>query len=146
MAQENQIETAHQKARGKLAVQDKTVPFLINRNNGRLLPNVVRLRSHKDMIPYRGSVKANLEDRMRYLRTGGARRDVAMSEPVELPPFDVSTASKDELITFAQEEFKLELNPQAPLHIMRNQILKAAKEAEDADATSSGPQEESALG
>lgn len=132
---DTKIETGFQNQRNKKALQDTKVPFLIHRVNGRLLPNVERLRTHKDMIPYMGNKHASLEERMRYLRTGGQRRGVVATQAIEAPPpFDVSTATKEDMIAFAADEFGLELNPKAPIHIMRNQIIAAAKEADEAPA------------
>jgi hypothetical protein len=130
-----------QQARAKRGQQDAKTPFLINRENGRLLPNVARTAKHRNMIPYTGSVKASLEERMRWIRTGGnTRRNVTSSAPIEeLPPFDVSTASKEELIDFAKEEFGLVLNPKAPPHIMRNQILAAAAKEDGGEAPATAP-------
>ena len=112
--------------RARRGLQDKKTPFLIHRTNGRLLPNVERLRAHKDMLPYKGSSKASLEERMRLLRTG-SNREVTQSEPDEpLPPFDLSRATREEMIAFARDEYGITLNPNAPPHILRNQIKKAA--------------------
>lgn len=131
------VESKLQQARAKRGQQDAKTPFLINRENGRLLPNVARTAKHPKMMPYTGSVKASLEERMRWIRTGGARRNVTASAPVvELPPFDVSTATREELVAFGKEEFNLDLNVKAPAHILRNQILAAAAKEDGADAPS----------
>lgn len=119
-------ETAMSQARAALSIQDKQRPFLINRKNGRLLPNVARLRTHPDMQPYTGNVRASLEERMRYLRTGTFRQVVDTSVTDETP-FDVGTATKDELIAFAFNELGgLQLDPKTPLPGMRKQVVKAA--------------------
>lgn len=120
-------------ARAKRGAQDRKVPFLIHRTTGRLLPNVEKLRKHKDMIPYNGSVKASLSERMRLIRTG-SNREITQSQPDEaLPPFDLSKATREEMIEFAQVEFGIALNPNAPPHILRNQIKKAAAGDSSAD-------------
>lgn len=120
-------EAAMSEARAKLSLQDKKRPFLINRKNGRLLPNVARLRNHKDMLPYNGSVNASLEERMRFVRTGSFRQVVDTSDDTAPEPFDVGTASKEELIAFAFNELGgLQLNPAAPVAAMRKQVVKAA--------------------
>lgn len=129
------VEAAFQKQAAARGQQDPKIKFLIHRDNARLIPNVGKLKNHPKLVPYTGSVKASLEDRLRWLRTGGSRRVVASAPVEELPPFDVSTATKEELIAFAKEEFGLELNPKAPPHIMRNQILAAAKAADEGSDT-----------
>lgn len=119
-------EEAMSEARAKLSLQDKQRPYLIHRKNGRLLPNVARLRTHKDMLPYSGNVRASLEERMRYLRTGTFRQVVDTSE--DETPFDVGTATKEDLIAFAFNELGgLQLNPATPLPAMRKQVVKAAQ-------------------
>jgi hypothetical protein len=127
-------EASLQRARDMKAKQDAKIPFLIHRVNGRLIPNVERLRDHKYLIPYRGSVKASHEERMRYLRTGGAAsRSFVDSAPLEqdLPPFDLGTASREEMVQFAADEYGIQLNVKAPAHILRNQIKAAAAEQQE---------------
>lgn len=122
-------EAALQNARARSSVQDKKTPYLIHRESGRLLPNVEQLRKHPKMVPYTGSPKASHDERMRFLRTGTFRQvvDTTVAEAqLDLPPFDLGTASREDMIKFAKEEFNLDLNPNAPPHIMRAQIKKAA--------------------
>lgn len=122
-------EAVLQAARDRRGVQDKKTPYLIHRDTGRLLPNVEKLRKHPKMVPYTGSPKASHDERMRFVRTGTFRKVVdttAQDAELDLPPFDLGTATKEQMIAFAKEEFGLDLNPNAPPHIMRAQIKKAA--------------------
>lgn len=122
-------EAALQTNRDRRGMQDKKMPYLIHRDTGRLLPNVEQLRKHPKMMPYTGSPKASHDERMRFIRTGTFRQvvDTSVAEAqLDLPPFDLGTASKEDMIKFAKEEFGLDLNPNAPPHIMRAQIKKAA--------------------
>lgn len=124
-------EATLQAARDRRGAQDKKHPYLIHRETGRLLPNVEKLRKHPKMIPYTGSPNASHDERMRFVRTGTFRKVVdttAQEAELDLPPFDLGTATKEAMIAFAKEEFGLELNPNAPPHIMRAQIKRAADE------------------
>ena len=117
-------------ARALKSKQDEKNPFLIHRENGRLLPNIAILRKNPKLMPYNGSVKASLDERMRFVRTGTTRQvvDTSGSDALQ-PPFDVGTASKDDLIAFAFNEFGLTLNPNTPVHAMRRQVVAAANAA-----------------
>ena len=125
-------EAALQAARDRRGVQDKKNPYLIHRDTGRLLPNVEHLRKHPKMLVYKGSPTASHDERMRYVRTGSFRQGVDTTAPeaeLDLPPFDLGTATKEQMIAFAKEEFNLDLNPNAPPHIMRAQIKRAADDS-----------------
>lgn len=81
--------------------QDKVVPWLI-RDDGMIYPNVPLLAKLKTMRPYTGDIKAPLEERLKYLSGLPTRRAVTFDEP---EPFNISTASKQELIAFAMDEY-----------------------------------------
>lgn len=123
--------------RSQQSVQDKRQPFLIHREDGALFPNVGRLRNNKNLLPYNGAPDASLDERMQFLRTGSARRVVNSAPQEAPPPFDVGTATADELIAFAFNEYGHQLNPKAPLHVLKNQVIKLAnannQPAADAD-------------
>ena len=103
--------------------QDPNMPFLIHRTDGRLMPNTPLMRKHKSLVPYTGSVKASLEERMRYLATGSSRR-VTLAPPQEEEVFDIGTATKEEILDFALAEYGQQLNEKAPVHILRGQLNK----------------------
>jgi hypothetical protein len=117
--------------------QDAKTPFCIHVKDGRLMPNVKEIREHADYRPYKGNYKASHEERMAYLRSGGfggapAQRQVILPvediEPVvEQEPFDISKASKDELVAFAFDQWAEVLDPATHLTTLRSQVVKLAK-------------------
>lgn len=106
--------------------QDKKVPMLINIKDGRLLPNVPNMRTHKDYFPYTGKVSASKDERLAFIKTmaqgRGGRRLIVNTE---LPPFDLAKASKDDLMAFAATEFQLVLDKTQSLQAMRKAIVDA---------------------
>lgn len=107
--------------------QDKTNPFLINVHDGRLIPNVPKLRGHKDYRVFTGDHKrASKEDRMRWLETGGSAPNAR--GVVDSTPFDLGKATADEIVAFAASEYGLMLNPESNLHTLRAAMRKAAIE------------------
>ena len=58
-------------ARRAQTAQDKRNPFLIHVDDGRLIPNVARLRGHAKYRVFTGSPKATPEERMVWLRSMG---------------------------------------------------------------------------
>jgi len=109
--------------------QDKQHPLLINTKDGRLMPNVPRIRKKADYAVYTGHPKATLEDRMRYLQslggTGGARRRVVNSADDE--PFDIGKATKQELVDFATSEYQANLDVKVDHRILRKQVQALAE-------------------
>ncbi len=105
--------------------QDKAVPFLI-RDDGMLYPNVpkVRERSGAKFRPYHGSPKATLDERLRYLKGLAPARPVTFTEP---EPFDVGTATADELVQFAQEQWGELLDPSKPLRQLREAVMQLSR-------------------
>lgn len=124
--------------------QNPQHPYLINVKDGRLLPNVPALAGraagvengkaipakagHRDLRVYTGSVKASYEERMKWLETSGLSvgRDVSMAN---VEPFDVGTATLDELVDFANLEYGLEINKGLGLKAARTTVIEAARKA-----------------
>jgi len=107
--------------------QNKQVPWLI-RDDGLIVPNVPLVAKKQNFRPYHGDIKAPLEDRMRYLQNLGSRRRVINSAVLadEEAPFDIAKATKDELISFAQDQFGEILDPALHLNKMRSMVAKLA--------------------
>lgn len=137
MALSEQQQDAISAARAAKSKQDPSTPFLIHRENGRLMPNTVLLRKHKDYRPYTGSVKASHEERMLFLRTGSSRPRMVNSVPeeAEAAPFDLGKATKDEIVAFAFTEFGAAFDPGTDIRTLRKQ-LAALAEPKQADSLS----------
>lgn len=116
--------------------QDKEIPLCINIHDGRLVPNVKNTRENPDYRLYRGDPQADLRTRMQSLTVGvGSGVRVIASRPiVDAATFDVSTASKDEMISFAFDEYALVLDASTHAATMRRQILAAAERVAAAKA------------
>lgn len=139
-----QQETRMIAARAARNKQDAKHPFLINVKDGRLVPNVPALRGrpaekvdgreipakpgHPDYRVYTGSVKASLEERMKWLETsgagvGGTRRAVVLSDE---EPFDLNTATLDEMIEFAKSEYDKVLDKSMGMKAVRKAVADLA--------------------
>jgi hypothetical protein len=110
--------------------QDKTHPLLINAKDGRLMPNVPRIRNNKKShyVVYTGDPKATLESRMRWLATlsnNGARRVIDTSAEA---PFDLGKASKQELVDFALSEYQTTLDVKTDHRVLRSQVKMLAEQ------------------
>jgi len=122
-AQEERVAANRSKTR-----QNKDVPWLI-RDDGVIRPNVPLIARKPNFRPYHGALDATLEERMNYLAglSQHKRRQVVMSQPLEeLPPLDLSTASKEELLEFAMEEFSEPIDPELSEAEVRVAIAKLA--------------------
>lgn len=126
--------------------QNPKHPYLINVKDGRLLPNVPALAGrpqkgqpgqpgfepakpgHRNYRIYTGDPKAALDERMRWLQTqvGSVGRPITL---VNIEPFDVGTATLDELIEFAQTEYGVALSKQLGLKAVRAEVIKLATDA-----------------
>ncbi len=122
--------------------QDKRHPMLINIKDGRLLPNVPKLRTHKDYRIYMGDPQAPLVDRMRVLQTQGLLHGAAVVdtqnnlERLQMgtiegagEPFDIAKATREQLKAFAVENYGVELDKEGNTHMMtlRAQVRDLAK-------------------
>jgi len=153
-AQESRM-IAERAARNK---QNTKIPFLINIKDGRLIPNVPMLGGrpaekapsgqviparlpHPNYRPYTGSLKASEEERMKWIESSGfkiqtvndtsepaapARRGVVLAD---VEPFDIGTATVNELIEFAQQEYNKTLSPAGGLKALRAQVGELARAA-----------------
>lgn len=121
--------------------QDKTNPFVINIDNGRLLPNTPRLRAHKDYRVYTGPTGPDVTEAQRMQWLAGAKRysprivdsSVGAEAAAESEPFDIGTATAADLVMFAFENYGKVLDEKSPLPVLRDVIKKAA----DAEAAAS---------
>lgn len=111
-------------ARRAQTQQDKKHPFLIHVDDGRLMPNVPRLRGHLKYRVFTGSPKATPEERMAWLRSMGNGTPVATEEP-----FDIGKATIDEMIAFAQAEYGVALDSSMHHNKMRSELRRLAAEA-----------------
>lgn len=111
-------------ARRAQTQQDKRNPFLIHVDDGRLMPNVARLRGHEKYRVFTGSPKATPEERMAWLRSMGNGTPVPTDEP-----FDIGTATVPEMIAFAASEYGVTLDPSTHHNKMRAELRRLAAEA-----------------
>ncbi len=111
-------------ARRAQVSQDKRNPFLLHVDDGRLMPNVPRLRGHAKYRVFTGSPKATPEERMAWLRSMGNGTPVAADEP-----FDIGTATVAEMIAFAASEYGVTLDPSLHHNKMRAELRRLAAEA-----------------
>jgi hypothetical protein len=119
-------------AAGARPKQDAKFPLLINIDDGRLYPNVPKMRLNPKYVPYGGDVKASKADRLRWLDTMGrslpSRRRVVMDDSTA-PPFDIGKATASEIVEFALTEYGKSLDPGMNLHTLRATVRKLAQEA-----------------
>jgi hypothetical protein len=108
-------------ARRAQTAQDKRNPFLIHVDDGRLMPNVARLRGHAKYRVFTGSPKATPEERMAWLRSMGNGTPLPTEDP-----FDIGTASVAELIAFAASEYGVTLDPSTHHNKMRAELGRLA--------------------
>jgi hypothetical protein len=117
----------------ELTRQDKKLPFYINVEDGRLVPNVQNVRKMPNYRPYHGDPNADTATRLASLeghsRTTGTR--VVASRPIlDMATFDVATAKKAELLAFAADEYPdLELDASQHPMTLRKLILAAGERA-----------------
>lgn len=98
------------------------------RDDGALFPNVPTIAKKPNFRPYHGDPAATLEQRLQYLQgLMQQRRRVIMSEPMDEPEeFDLSKASKEELIAFALDEFEMVIKPDEHLNVVRSIVAELA--------------------
>jgi hypothetical protein len=132
---QQQVMAANSRQKSKRYSQDKTHPMCININDGRLFPNVPNVRKNPDYRVYTGDLNASESERMQYLRTGlGPRRAKVVMEAPKEEPFVVGTASKDDLIAFAEMEYGYTLDPNKPVEQLRQDFAKYLKVFSEGDA------------
>lgn len=135
--------------------QNTKIPFLINIKDARLVPNVPALAGrpaeksasghtipakppHPNYRPYTGSLKAPLEERMKWLETLGTLSGPREVSLANLEPFDVGTATLDECIEFAQNEYGVEVKRELGLKGVRAAVVDLYKKASAARAAGDG--------
>ena len=110
--------------------QDGAAPLLINTEDGRLMPNAPNIRALQGYRVYHGDPKADLKTRMAYLRSDGhGKHNTPVVSADDVQPFDVSKASKEELIAFAMNEYGAALDVAADLRTMRKKVMELAEAA-----------------
>lgn len=102
--------------------QNKAQPWLI-RDDGQIFPNVPLLAKRKNMRVYTGDIKAPLEERMRYLQGMPGKRRITFDEP---EPFNITKASKEELVAFAFDEYSEVIEPTEHINKVRAMVCKLA--------------------
>lgn len=112
-------------ARRAQLAQDKRHPFLIHVDDGRLMPNVARLRGHQKYRVFTGSPKATPEERMAWLRSMGN----GTPAPDDAEAFDIGKASVEEMIAFAASEYGVTFEPTMHHNKMRSELRRLAAEA-----------------
>lgn len=116
--------------------QDVKNPFVVNINNGRLMPNTPRLRVHKDYRVYpvglEDAKKSTTADRLAWIKRSAAMFAAPRitNSMAEQDSFDVGTATADELAVFAMETWGLALDPKKPLKTLRKEVMEKAEAAE----------------
>jgi hypothetical protein len=129
-AQAEQKMQAERDARNK---QDKKHPFVINIDDGRLLPNIPNLREHPKYRVYKGDPKASAEERLRHLAvTGHGPRVIDSGDAVPSAPlFDIAKATREELVEFAAAQYHEQLDPNMHLATLRASVRALAQSNND---------------
>jgi hypothetical protein len=117
--------------------QDTQIPFLINTDDARLVPNTKLTRTNRKYIPYLGKVSDDKETRFAFLKHGNRRRVVDTSAQEEV--FDVGTADAQQLVAFALDEFGAMLSEDTPIRKLRREVMQLAEVAGNAAPTAVAP-------
>lgn len=122
--------------------QDKRVTHLIHVKDGRLMPNMPKLRFHPHYRPYTGKLNASHEERMAYLVSGGSSRHAAVVdttvERAPDAPVDVGKMSVPQLRAFALDEFGLKFDTMMSAREMRTRLKAADQARRMSEATQGG--------
>lgn len=129
--QEAALQTANDRSSKKR--QDRVNPMVIHIENARLMPNTPRLRVHKDYRVYTGNPTDDLETRKRWLKGVDRRTPKVIDSTPDVAPFDVGTATADDLVMFAFENYGKVLDSALPPKKLR----EAVKALADAEASAS---------
>ena len=111
--------------------QDKTHPHLVNIKDGRLMPNTVRLREMTDYRVYDGPIDGTNEQRLAWVKKAISRNPVKIVNTQVEEAFDIGKASKDDLVTFAYEQWGKTLDIAMPLKALRDEVAKLAGAGEE---------------
>ncbi len=112
-------------ARRAQTAQDKKFPHLIHVEDGRLMPNVQRLRGHPKYRVFTGSPKATVEERMAWLRSLGHGDPVSGVEEA----FDIGKATVEQMVAFAASEYGVQFPADMHHNKMRSELRRLASEA-----------------
>lgn len=140
--------------------QNKRWPHLIHIDDGRLVPNVPRLggkeavrdangRIVQSAIPphpkyrvWRGDPKAPRAERLRILKEGLSIETAPVIDATFVASaeaaFDISTASAEDLVAFANEQYGTKLNANTPVHLLRGKVKALALKHGDATPPAGG--------
>lgn len=121
--QEQRLTDSHARSRKK---QDKEHPHLVNVKDGRLMPNTPKLREMADYRVYDGPIDGTREQRLVWVRAALKRNPVKIVNTQEQETFDIGKASKDDLVTFAFEQWGATLDSAKPLKMLRDEVAKLA--------------------
>ncbi len=131
--EETQLSNAQQRALKRR--QDKQFPHVIHVEDGRLMPNVPGLAAHKSYRVYRGPKGADTETRLRWLAGDMKRAPMkVVNSEADADNFDVGTATKDDLIVFAMEQYGHIMDPKIDIRTMRKTIVEMAEKKAAAEA------------
>lgn len=119
--QVNNLTNAVNKAKYK---QDKVHPMVINREDGRLMPNNAMLRAHKNYVVYTGPLDADLPSRMRWLKGLVSHQGPkVVNSAAAADNFDVGKATKEEIVGFAMEQYGAALDPTKHIATLRKEVM-----------------------
>lgn len=120
------ITEEHEKAaaafRGKHR-QNKANPWLIRTDDGMIFPNVPLLAKKPNMRVYAGDIKAPVEERLKMLEGMPGRRSIVFDD---VEPFNITKASKTELIQFAMDEYSEPIDETEHINKVRAVVCKMA--------------------
>jgi hypothetical protein len=127
-AQEQSLSDSYMRAKKK---QDKTHPHLVNVKDGRLMPNTPKLREMADYRVYDGPIDSTREQRLAWVKKAIGRNPVKIVNTQVEESFDIGKASKDDLVTFAYEQWGQTLDIAKPLKVLRDEVSKLAGVGEE---------------
>jgi hypothetical protein len=119
-AQENNLSAANG-ARTKKK-QDKANPMVINIDDGRLMPNTPRMRTHPKYRVYGGKLEASVPERMKWLAGALKQMPTIINSAAEEEVFDLGVATREDLMSFALEQFGVVIDPAKSLATMRKEV------------------------
>jgi hypothetical protein len=115
--------------------QDKKHPYCINTQDGRLLPNVPKIREHKNYRVYDGPTDGTRQERLAWISKAISRKPIIVDSSENEPePFDAGKATAEDLCVFAMDQWGAALDPSKSVGVLRKEVMKLAKAAEAADA------------
>lgn len=107
--------------------QDKAHPYLVNIKDGRLMPNVPNVRAQADYRVYDGPINNSRAERMVWVTKALRMNPIKIIDSsVAEDVFDVGTASKDDLLTFAMDQWGMALDGEKSLLVLRKEVTRLA--------------------